>query len=59
VEVLFPVEDPTLIARLRDEILAQYLADNRNARHMLHDGTYVWEKPGRAARDSQARFLKH
>ncbi len=59
VEVLFPVEDPLLIARLRDEILAQYLADNRNARHMLHDGTYVWEKPGRAAKDSQARFLKH
>jgi polyphosphate kinase len=59
VEVLFPVEDPALIARLRDEILAQYLADNRNARHMLHDGTYIWEKPGRAAKDSQARFLKH
>ena len=59
VEVLFPVEDPALIARLRDEILAQYLADNRNARHMLHDGTYTWEKPGRAAKDSQARFLKH
>jgi polyphosphate kinase len=59
VEVLFPVEDPKLIARLRDEILAQYLADNRNARHMLSDGTYLWEKPGRAAKDSQARFLKH
>jgi polyphosphate kinase len=59
VEVLFPVDDPTLIARLRDEILAQYLADNRNTRHMLPDGTYVWEKPGRTAHDSQARFLKH
>ena len=59
VEVLFPVEDPTLIARLRDEILAQYMADNRNARHMLPDGSYTWEKPGRAAKDSQARFLKH
>jgi len=59
VEVLFPVEDPALIARLRDEILAQYMADNRNARHMLPDGSYTWEKPGRAAKDSQARFLKH
>ncbi len=59
VEVLFPVEDPKLIARLRDEILAQYLADNRNARQMLSDGTYTWEKPGRARKDSQARFLKH
>jgi polyphosphate kinase len=59
VEVLFPVQDPRLIARLRDEILAQYLADNRNARHMLPDGAYTWEKPGRSAKDSQARFLKH
>lgn len=59
VEVLFPVEDPRLIARLRDEILAQYLVDNRNARHMLSDGTYLWEKGGRSAKDSQARFLKH
>jgi polyphosphate kinase len=59
VEVLFPVEDAKLIARLRDEILAQYLIDNRNARHMLPDGTYTWEKPPRAAKDSQARFLKH
>jgi polyphosphate kinase len=59
VEVLFPVEDPKLIARLRDEILAQYLADNRNARLMLPDGKYTWEKPGRSAKDSQARFLKH
>ena len=58
VEVLFPVEDPKLVARLRDEILAQYLADNRNARRMLPDGTYVWEKTGRTAKDSQAKFLK-
>ena len=33
-------------------------ADNRNARRMLSDGTYAWEKPGRASKDCQARFLK-
>jgi polyphosphate kinase len=58
VEVLFPVEEPKLVARVRDEILAQYLSDNRNARKMLPDGSYLWEKAGRAAKDSQARFLK-
>src|SRR5580700_1449371 len=34
VELLFPVENKRIMARLRDDILAKYLADNRNARHM-------------------------
>ena len=59
VEVLFPVEDPKLIARLRDEILAQYLADNRNARHMLSRWHLHMGEAGQSAKDSQARFLKH
>ncbi len=59
VEVLFPVEDSKLIARIRDEILAVYMADNRNARHMQPDGLYTWEKPGRTAKDCQAKFLEH
>jgi polyphosphate kinase len=45
-EVLFPVDDPTLSARLRDEILEAYLKDNVKARLLQPDGTYV-----RAARD--------
>jgi len=59
VEVLFPIDDMKLNCALRDEILAQYLSDNRNARHMLPDGTYTWEKPGRTAKDCQAKFLQH
>jgi polyphosphate kinase len=41
VEVLFPVEDPTLIRHLRDEVLATYLSDNIKARIMQPDGTYL------------------
>src|SRR3984957_120119 len=57
VELLFPVENKRIMARLRDDILAKYLTDNRNARHMLADGSYVWEKSGEPAVDSQAQFL--
>ena len=57
VEVLFPVENKRLVLRLREEILATYLADNRNARHMLSDGEFVWEKTGSPAIDSQAQFI--
>lgn len=57
VELLFPVENKRIMARLREGILAKYLADNRNARHMLPDGSYVWEKSGEPAVDSQAQFL--
>jgi polyphosphate kinase len=57
VEVLFPVESRRLVARLRDEILATYLADNRSARHMQPDGSFLWDKSGEPAIDSQAHFL--
>lgn len=40
VEVLIPVRDAALIRRIRDEILAVYLADNVKARELLSDGTY-------------------
>jgi len=59
VELLFPVENKRIMARLRDDILARYLADNRNARHMLPDGSYKWDKSGEPAVDSQAQFLVH
>jgi polyphosphate kinase len=54
---MFPVESKRLIARLRDEILATYLNDNRNARAMRPDGSWVWEKRGEPVVDSQAHFL--
>jgi polyphosphate kinase len=41
VEVLFPVEDKTMIEHIRDDILAYYSKDNVKARKMLPDGTYT------------------
>jgi len=40
-EAVFPVDDPTLSQRLRNEILAAYLADNTKARLLQPDGTYM------------------
>ena len=45
------------LTRLRDEILATYLADNRNARLMHPDGTFVWDRTAEPAMDSQGMFL--
>jgi polyphosphate kinase len=46
VEVLFPIEDPKLVRRIKDDILDAYLADNTKARRLKGDGTYVRSKPG-------------
>jgi len=46
VEVLFPIEDPKLVRRIKDDILDAYLADNTKARRLKSDGTYVRVKPG-------------
>jgi polyphosphate kinase len=40
VEVVFPLKDPVLCRRVRDEILASYLGDTRKARLLSSDGTY-------------------
>jgi polyphosphate kinase len=40
VELLFPVLDAGLRARIRDEILTEYLLDNVKARRMFPDGSY-------------------
>jgi polyphosphate kinase len=40
-EVVFPVTQPDLHKRLREEILAAYLADNTKARLLQPDGDYV------------------
>jgi polyphosphate kinase len=60
VEVVFPVEQADLKARLIDEVLAISLADNVKAREMQPDGTYrrVQPAPGEAAVRSQQRFLE-
>jgi len=44
VEILFPLADDKLIARVRDELLKGYLSDIVNARRMLSDGSYVRKK---------------
>lgn len=61
VEVLFPIEVPRLIRRIRDRILAKYLEDDVCAREMHSDGTYhhLQRRPHRKAVNSQTWFLKH
>ncbi|MGA7218847.1 MAG: polyphosphate kinase 1, partial [Candidatus Sulfotelmatobacter sp.] len=41
VEVLVPLRDELLRQRVHHEILDAYLADNRKARILLHDATYI------------------
>ena len=41
VEVLVPLRDEMLRQRVRSEILDAYLADNRKARILLNDATYI------------------
>src|SRR5229473_8254277 len=41
VEVLCPIEDPGLKQRMKDEILAAYLADNTKSRFMDPNGEYT------------------
>lgn len=45
VEVLFPLEDRKLKIRVRDEILATYMADTVKRRRMRSDGSYGRVKP--------------
>ncbi len=60
VEVLFPIENPRLIRRLRDRILAKYLEDEAGARIMQSDGSFIRPKhTGKKLFSSQAWFLKH
>jgi polyphosphate kinase len=60
VEVLFPIEAPRLIRRIRDRILAKYLEDEARARIMEPGGTYKRiEHTGKKLLDSQAWFMKH
>ena len=60
IEVVFPVRSPSLVRRLKDEILDTYLADNANAREMRADGSYERKRlsAGEHVIDSQAQFLR-
>ena len=59
VEILFPVTDPALIRRLRDQVLATYLSDSVKARCMRQDGSYSRKKAhgSRQPVDAQAKLL--
>jgi polyphosphate kinase len=56
VEVLFPVEDPSLRAALRDDILFRHLADTANTRTLLPGGEYT---PKRSAEGDPAGIDSH
>jgi polyphosphate kinase len=60
VEVVFPIEQPDLKARVIDEILKTTLADNQKARLLLPDGTYKRVTPtnGEPPLRSQQQFLE-
>ena len=44
-EVVFPIADPALCTRLRDEILEAYLRDDTKARLLQPDGQYTRPRP--------------
>jgi polyphosphate kinase len=46
VEILFPVQDPAIVRRLRDEILTVYLNDNMKTRVLHADGSWEHIWPG-------------
>jgi polyphosphate kinase len=59
IEVVFPIEDGRLLARIKDECLTTVLADNVKARHLQADGTYriLPVKKDEPLRRSQAEFM--
>ncbi|HVO43640.1 MAG TPA: hypothetical protein VMT34_13500, partial [Aggregatilineales bacterium] len=61
VETMFPVESPSIKARIIDEVLAIEMADNVKARELHGDGTYHFVKPksGAPLIDSQRWFMEH
>jgi polyphosphate kinase len=59
VEILFPVQDPAIVRRLRDEILTAYLSDNMKTRVLRPDGTWehIWPADGEEPFNAQERFV--
>ena len=60
VELLFPIEEPAIKARIRDEILALMLADNVKTRVLQADGSYrrISPGPGEEPIRSQQKFIE-
>ncbi|MEO5566555.1 MAG: polyphosphate kinase 1 [Luteimonas sp.] len=60
VETCFPILDPALAARAKDEALDNYLADNLNAWELQADGSYrkLHPTPGETPHEAQAVLLR-
>jgi polyphosphate kinase len=58
IEVMFPVEDPQLRARLLDEVLGVSLRDNVKAKRLLPDGKYVKVESGSEPIRAQQQLLE-
>ena len=61
IEVMAPITSGAVRRRIRDEVLGVYLADNVQARVLLHDGTYVRFRPAAGAPvvDSQSLLQRY
>ncbi|WP_440950185.1 polyphosphate kinase 1 [Methanosphaerula subterraneus] len=61
VEILFPIQDPRLLAAIVGEILKVHLRDTAKARKLLPDGTYcrVLPEDGDAPFDTQQWMIDH
>jgi polyphosphate kinase len=61
VEVLFPIEDPSLKELLLGQVLRPHLADNQKSWELLADGSYRRIEPaaGEDPMDSQQWLLEH
>jgi polyphosphate kinase len=57
-EVLFPIKDAQLRARLKDEILAAYLADTAKTRILEPDGDYIRARGGKVPFSAQDFFMQ-
>ncbi len=57
-EVVFPIEEPKLAARVSDEILGSYLRDNQKARLLKADGDYVRVSRKGEPFNAQERFMQ-
>jgi polyphosphate kinase len=59
IEIVFPVESPSLVQRIRHEILDVYLADNVNAYQAHSDGSYTRAPRSQTTGgvDSHQRFM--
>jgi polyphosphate kinase len=57
VEVVFPIEDPALLAYIRDDLLLYQLHSTVNAYELRRDGTYALVSPESGAKAYDAQSL--